>query len=305
MSRIDEALRRAGVPLAEATSAGVGNADVFVSPWATGREAGPHEVPRIPASHVEHHEEPKSEPVEREPAYGRVWQTRDLPSACLERLALSSEADPLLAHQFRRLVATLLQAQGNGKLKTVMITSAAPGDGKTLTALNLAFVLSESYRRRVLLIEADLRRPSICATVGLPTKTQGLSDFVKATDDRKASVLKLTELLTLMPAGRPDQDPLSGLTSVRLERLIQEASEQYDWVIIDTPPIGAAPDAGLIAPLADAVLLVIRAGQTSYANAQQAVETLGADRILGVVLNAVVPEVAARYDDYYGHYSRS
>jgi Mrp family chromosome partitioning ATPase len=70
---------------------------------------------------------------------------QDLPSACRERLTLSSEADPLLGHQFRRLVATLLQAQGNGELKKVMITSAAPGDGKTLTALNLAFVLSESY----------------------------------------------------------------------------------------------------------------------------------------------------------------
>jgi Mrp family chromosome partitioning ATPase len=115
----------------------------------------------------------------------------------------------------------------------------------------------------------------------------------------------LTDLLTLMPAGRPDPDPLSGLTSVRLERLLREASEQFDFVVIDTPPIGAAPDAGLIAPLVDAVLLVIRAGQTSHENVQHAVETLGADRILGVVLNAVVPEVAARYDDYYGHYSKS
>jgi Mrp family chromosome partitioning ATPase len=153
-----------------------------------------------------------------------------------------------------------------------------------------------------MLVEGDLRRPAICAAAGLPTTTEGLSDVIKAKDDRKVSLIKLSESLTLMPAGRPDQDPLSGLTSARLERLLKEASEQFDWVIIDTPPLGAAPDASLMAPLADAVLLVVRAGQTPHAIVQHAIETIGADRILGVVLNAVGPDVASGYD-YYGHYA--
>jgi capsular exopolysaccharide synthesis family protein len=220
-----------------------------------------------------------------------------------ERLVVSKGADKLLVHQFRRLVATLLQAQGSTPLKTIMVTSAAPGDGKTLTALNLALVLSESYGRRVLLVEGDLRRPAICAAAGLPTTSEGLSEVIRAEDDRKVSLIHLTELLTLMPAGQPDPDPLSGLTSPRLGRLLAEASEQFDWVIIDSPPLGAAPDASLMAPLVDAVLLVIRAGQTPHGIVQHAIETLGPERILGVVLNAVSSDVASGYDDYHGHYS--
>jgi Mrp family chromosome partitioning ATPase len=133
----------------------------------------------------------------------------------------------------------------------------------------------------------------------------GLSDVIKSAEERKVALVRITELLTLMPAGRPDPNPLSGLTSERLERLLKEASEQFDWVIVDTPPLGAAPDAGLVAPLVDAVLLVIRAGQTPHGIVQHAIETLGPERIVGVVLNAVVPEIAAGYDDYYGHYGKA
>ena len=153
----------------------------------------------------------------------------------------------------------------------------------------------------MLLIEGDLRRPAIAAAANLPPG-DGLSEALKAADDRKVPLIQLTDTLTLLPAGRPDPDPLSGLTSPRMQRLLQEASEQFDWVILDTPPLGATADAGLLCPLVDAAILVVRAGRTPHAAVQAAIETLGRERILGVVLNAVDHEVASGYDaEYAGH----
>jgi Mrp family chromosome partitioning ATPase len=81
--------------------------------------------------------------------------------------------------------------------------------------------------------------------------------------------------------------------------LLKEASEEFDWVIVDTPPLVVAPDASLLAPLADAVLLVIRAGQTPHPLVQHAIDTIGSSRILGVVLNGVSNDVATGYEYYY------
>jgi capsular exopolysaccharide synthesis family protein len=202
-----------------------------------------------------------------------------------ERLAIGGNGNAALADQFRRLAATLLDVQRNNGLRTLMVTSALAADGKTLTAVNLSLVLSESYRRRVLLVEGDLRRPAISRVAGVPTGP-GLSEALKANDDRKPTLVQLTETLTLLPAGQPDSDPLSGLASARLRALLQDASEKFDWVIVDTPPLAATTDATLLCPLVDAVLLVVRAGRTSVENVRHADDALGRDRILGVVLNA-------------------
>ena len=129
----------------------------------------------------------------------------------------SAGVDPAVVEQFRKLAAALFHAQREGRLKVIMVTSAVPGEGKTLTALNLARVLSETYRRSVLLIDADLRRPRLSEAAGLTT-AEGLSVALKSADHRKVSVTQLTEHLTLLPAGRPDPEPLSGLTSPRMQQ---------------------------------------------------------------------------------------
>ncbi len=178
-----------------------------------------------------------------------------------------------------------------------MVTSALAADGKTMTAVNLSLVLSEAYRRRVLLVEGDLRRPAISRAAGVPAGP-GLSEALKAHDDRKPSLVQLTDTLTLLPAGQPDSDPLSGLTSARLQALIQDASEKFDWVIVDTPPLAATTDATLLCPLVEAVLLVVRAGRTPLEGVKQAIDALGRDRILGVVLNASDQAEAGTYEYY-------
>jgi capsular exopolysaccharide synthesis family protein len=202
-----------------------------------------------------------------------------------ERLAIGGHSNAALADQFRRLAATLLHVQRTENLRTLMVTSALAGDGKTLTAVNLSLVLSESYRRRVLLVEGDLRRPAISRVAGVPSGP-GLSEALRAHDDRRPSLVQLTETLTLLPAGQTDSDPLSALASTRLQALLHDASEKFDWVIVDTPPLAATTDATLLCPFVGAVLLVVRAGCTPLESVRRAVDALGRDRVLGVVLNA-------------------
>ena len=179
-----------------------------------------------------------------------------------------------------------------------MVTSALPGDGKTFTAMNLALTLAHSYGRRVLLIDADLRRPSIGHICGM-SSLNGLSEGLRNETDQKLPLFDLVDGLTVLPAGRPDPDPMSGLTSLRMRNILEEAAEQFDWVILDAPPAAPLADAGLIGAMVDAILLVVRAGDTRLRSVEKAIEVLGRDRIFGVVLNAAA-SVSFEYRAYYG-----
>ena len=150
---------------------------------------------------------------------------------------------------------------------------------------------------RVLLIDADLRRPSLHEMFKLPA-TAGLTERLRATDEREMPLFEVSPGLVVLPAGRPDADPVGSLTSDRVARVISEARDGFDWVVIDTPPLGLVPDAALLSAYADTVLLVVRAGGSPCALVRQAVETLGSDRIFGVLLNAAEagrPQTAGYY----------
>jgi protein-tyrosine kinase len=217
---------------------------------------------------------------------------------CAEKLAVNA-IDPTSTEQYRRLAARLHLAQTQHGTRIVMVTSAMPGEGKTLTATNLALTLAESYKRQVLLIDADLRRPWVHEMFQLPNLT-GLNDGLQGDDDRKVPLLRLTDNLTVLTAGRPDSDPMSVLTSQRMKRVLVEASARFDMVIIDTPPVALLTDAHLLASLVDAVLLVVQAGRTRLPAIKTAVEAVGRDRILGVVLNRA--DDALAHDAYHNYY---
>jgi capsular exopolysaccharide synthesis family protein len=208
--------------------------------------------------------------------------------------------------QYRKLAATLHHAQVERDVRVIMVTSAVPSEGKTLTAANLALTLSESYRRQVLLIDADLRRPAMFDVFQLPS-VMGLSDWLKMRKERKLTAIRISEYLAYIPAGVPDQDPMSGLTSDRMCRLVKEAATMFDWVIIDTPPVGLLSDANLLTRTVDGALLVIRAGVTPFDLIQRAVQALGRDRLIGVVMNQIEDKRAGNrygyggYHGYYGH----
>jgi capsular exopolysaccharide synthesis family protein len=204
--------------------------------------------------------------------------------------------------QYRRLAATLHHTKLQKETKVVMITSASPGEGKTLTSVNLALTLSQSYRRSVLLIDADLRRPNVHHLFQLPN-VMGLSEGLTSDTEQKLSLIQVSEYLTVLPAGRPDNDPMSGLTSERMRNILEQAAARYDWVLIDTPPVGFLSDANLLVAMVDVAIFVVRAGKSPYRLIQRALDAVGRNRILGVVLNAVAENVDVAGYNYYGYYS--
>jgi capsular exopolysaccharide synthesis family protein len=201
--------------------------------------------------------------------------------------------------QYRRLGATLHDLQLERGLKALTVTSALPQDGKTLTAVNLALTLVDSYSRRVLLIDADLRRPSIHEVFGI-SNSVGLRDAL-VSPSSELPTFEMGSRLSIIPAGKPTRNPLAGLSSGAMRTLLDDCEKRFDWVLLDAPPVGLLPDAQLLSRLTGAVIFVIRAGATPFALAERAIRELGRDCILGTVLNGV-DEGAIPETNYYRGY---
>jgi len=298
MSRLEEALRRANAPEGR-----------ILPIHPSGQEPAPPPASPLPSSSTVSAQRPvvPSTPVpevQRRQPRAASRATWPVTITSIEKLVVEPGIDAVSVEQYRRMAATLHQLQATRELHVVMITSALPGEGKTLTAINLSLTLSESYRRRVLLIDADLRRPSVHRVFNLPP-ARGLGDVQDASSTRPTALI-LTPHLSVIQAGKPCEDPMSLLTSEYMSRIVEEAATTFDWVIIDTPPVGLLTDANLLAAIADGTLLVINAGQTPLAAVQRAISAIGSERILGAVLNRVVATRrghAADYAAYMQYYS--
>jgi capsular exopolysaccharide synthesis family protein len=215
------------------------------------------------------------------------------------KVVVGPEADSAVVEQYRRLAAVLHHAQCERRARSVMVASAVPFEGKTLTATNLALTLSESYQRRVLLIDADLRRPSIHSMFDLPNDV-GLVDAFNHPADGRLPVQSVSPTLWVLTAGRPSPDPMGLLVSEAMQQLLMEATATFDWVVVDTPPVAILSDANLLAGMIDTALLVVHARSTPYPLVQRAVTAIGPSKIPGVVLNrAERPELS----DGYGYYA--
>ena len=286
MSRIEQALKQAGGRAAAAITNAAGQPaevdDLANFPAASEEELRDYE-PAV---------DPLSSSRERQPASRRAVVSS------MERLVTSRAIDTMAVEQYRRLAAVLHQAQTARAVKVIMVASAQPSEGKSLTAANLALTLSESYKRRVLLVDADLRSPSLDMMFQVPFGS-GLSESLRLEDEQPLNVVNLSPALALLPGGRADADPMASLTSGRMQNIIQEAASSFDWVILDTPPVGLMTDAHLLAAMVDAAVLVIRAGSVQCANVQRAIESIGRDKIVGVVLNRVAGETLA--ENYYSY----
>jgi protein-tyrosine kinase len=299
MGRIDDALRRAAATAGPVAGTDLPDRRSFATLQATTAvEDYPIEGTAPPVA-------PK-DPVVRRP---RPAPVAAQPAAAEPALRASQVvagklvSDPTTPHksveQYRRLAATLYELQQQHSIKTIMVSSAVPGEGKTLTAVNLALTLAHSYRRRVMLIDADLRRPSVHTVFDIPNKA-GLGDGLR-NDTGPLPIVEVTKRLTVLPAGRPDRNPTAGLTSARMRTILDEAAKQYDWIILDSPPVGLLVDAKLMSSMVDGVILVIGAGSTDYELSQRAIAEVGRDRIIGAVLNRASAD-ADTPSDYLEHY---
>ena len=202
-----------------------------------------------------------------------------------------AEMDPRSAEQYRRLAASLHQVQVERGIKKVMVASAVAGEGKTLTALNLAVTLSESYLRRVVLVDADLRCPRVHELLD-SAPIHGLNEALKAAHPTPLILTTVSPRLSILPAGQADPDPMGQLTGARMALVLAELALKFDWVVLDTSPVVMLPDANLLAGMVDGAVIVIRAGQTSYDLVDRAIQELGRKRILGLILNRVEDKVS-------------
>ena len=218
------------------------------------------------------------------------------------KIVLDAAVSPQSREQYRRLAASLHHAQAVSGIKVVMVTTAVVGEGKTLTASNVAMTLSESYKKEVLLVDADFRRPSVHAVFGIPAYP-GLSESLTAEQHNKIRVRLVSSGLGVLTGGRPTSDPIAALTSERMRQLVQEARNTFDWVILDTPPVALLTDANLVSAMTDGALIVVKAGQTAWDLVERAVHAVGRDRTLGVVLNRVAGQPPSTGYDYYDYYA--
>lgn len=209
---------------------------------------------------------------------------------------------PGFAESFRSLRTNLLFSMAEEGSRSIVVTSTAPGEGKTVVASNLAMALAMSGER-VLLIDADMRRPRLHEVYGGPQKP-GLSDILVANAKASDAVRKTsTPGLWLLPAGEFPPNPAELLGSRRCKDLLAALGDSFHWVIIDTPPVMAVTDSSVVAHRASGVLFVVGSEMTSRGLAQRAVEQLdrAKARFFGAVLNRVDLQHNAYY---YSHYYR-
>lgn len=202
------------------------------------------------------------------------------------RIALL-QPESFVAEQFRTLRARLEALSAERPMRTIAVTSAMPGEGKTTAALNLALVTSLSVGRRVLLVDCDLRRPKIHIALGLRPEA-GLAEVLtdQATLDRAVIKVDGTNL-TVLPVRSTPSNPSELLGSDRMRALVEELARSYDQVIFDTPPTLGMPDAKVMCELVDGIVFVVRAEKTPKDDLAAALDVLDRRRILGVVLNGV------------------
>jgi capsular exopolysaccharide synthesis family protein len=187
--------------------------------------------------------------------------------------------------QFRSLRTRVLQAGERRNMQAFVITSAGVAEGKTLTALNLAWLLAQTDGVRALIIDSDLRHP--CATDYLGIEADGgLSEVLAGEMTLTDAIIRLEPSgLHLLPGGSVRDDVAEVLSGPRFAALLSEARKMFDYIIIDAPPLGIFTDANVLINRADGAMLVVRAGKTRYAAVDRLLEQLPRERMLGVILN--------------------
>ena len=223
-----------------------------------------------------------------------------------KRLFKATYDDLSLSEVFKVLRSRILLPRITGKpIKTILVTSAVPQEGKSFTTANLGISLAQGMDQHALLVDCDLRRPSLARLFGIP-ENAGLVDFLS---DHVAlsELIGKTEVqkLSVLASGKPPVNPAELLSSTRMRALILELScRYYDRIIIfDSPPLLVAAETTVLAALVDGVILVVRQGVSSKAEIQKVIDKIGKERIIGIVFNDHTGGVFEKsYAKGYGYY---
>jgi protein-tyrosine kinase len=219
-------------------------------------------------------------------------------------LLIDNGTAPAIVEQYKMLRTHLLQYRSGRPPRTILVTSTLRGEGKSSVAANLAISIARSVKEHVLLMDCDLREPSLHALFGL-RPAAGLSDYLRR-EVGLAELLLRTEVakLSLLPAGPRASDAAELLASDKMRLLLSEVRERYEdrLIILDSAPLLPTTDPALLAAQVDGVLLVVRSGAADRELIARMVETVCSERILGVVFNAVEPGPSGWAQKYYSAY---
>jgi capsular exopolysaccharide synthesis family protein len=300
MSRIHEALKKA-----EQERAAIVTAEAEVVPLQTGDatavEARKDETPLQSGDIL-------SRTVLAAPGSGEYLRFDDLRTRCSHPVwhldpNVNVFVNPGISgggsEQFRTLRSRLYQMRSNQPLRTLLVTSSIPTEGKTFVTNNLAQAIIRQPDRRALIIDADLRRSRLHVPLGAPS-SPGLTDYLRGTADVISIIQQGQEgNLCFIPGGDEVTNPSELIANGRMKILLDRLAPVFDWVILDSPPCLLVADASILADHCDGVLLVTRAGVTPAATAQRACQELRGRNVVGVVLNAMQDSHKYHSDYYY------
>jgi len=299
MSRIHEALKRAEQERA-ANQGGAMPPVPAITPVDAGAAA---EEPASPAASSNSATPFFASPFSVEAMLTRSQQLEWKPDMAT-MLFMNGDDSGRGTEEFRTLRSRLYHLREKMTLKTLLVTSALPKEGKSFTSANLAHVLVRQHGRRVLLIDADLRGPRLHEMLGT-TAGPGLSDYLQGkTDEFSIMQRGPQENLFFIPSGTGIEDPSELVGSGRLKMLLQRVEALFDWIIVDSPPAVPVSDASVLAKDCDGVLMVVRSNSTPADVARRARQEFPDQMLVGVVLNGTRDEAIpyARY--YYETYQK-
>lgn len=208
----------------------------------------------------------------------------------------------MVAEQFRRLRTLIIKPGLNHTPKIIMVASAVSGEGKSLVAVNLASIIAVELHSHALLVDCDLRNPSLTRWFGLQEK-EGLSDYLTGNSELQNLLIKTSiDKLSVLSGGSLQDNPVELIGSHKMKNLIQDLKSRYDdrYIIIDSSPILATTEPSVLNDMVDGIILVIKSGETPRETIQQALRLLNKNKILGVVLNNMQFQTKAMIQRYFG-----
>ena len=205
------------------------------------------------------------------------------------RLVAATAPSSAQAEEFRQLRTRLMHAESSTALSVVMVTSPGRGDGKSLSAANLALTMAQDRQQRICLVDANLRHPELHRLMGL-SDGAGLSDVLSGELPLTDALIDIEEQhLSFLAAGSRPEHPAELLGSPVMRRLIMTLRSAFDRIVIDAPSAVPLADVGILTPLVDAAVLVVRADVTSRPDIDAAIATIDEAKLVGIVLNGAHP----------------
>ena len=233
-----------------------------------------------------------------------IFKTKD---AASDRAVVFNmqKVDPFYNELFKGLRAKIEYKIDMAEIKSIAVSSSITGEGKTLTSINLAINMAGTGRKKVLLMDMDLRKGSVAERLGIRGRPPGLSEFLRGHATIEAIVQSTQNSgLFIITSGKTMESPADFLAGSKFRKLLQELQSHFDLVIIDTPPIVPVPDAVTISEQVGGFIMLFRLKHTPHYLFRQAIEDLGEEKIIGVVLNDEDKKSDKYYSKYYVKYYR-